>query len=143
MVFILFNITKEIYDTLSSIDGLKVFTDETDTSSAVWLQFGLENGSSYRIKFISTDDDNDVAIRVFSIVSVTEDQVAKVLPVLNELNCKYRYAKFTCDDDRDINLEYDFPAASICPEKSAKEMLIRFNTFVEEAYPLIMRTIWA
>lgn len=134
--------TRAVYDALSMVDGLKVFTNEGETTSSVWLQFGLKDGKSYRIKFINTDDDNDISIRVYALVSITADQVSKMLPVLNELNAKYRFVKFVCDDDLDINVEYDFPVSCITPEVSAKEMVIRFTDIIDEAYPVLMRKLW-
>jgi len=135
--------TKAIYETLKNDEGLKVFIDETDNTSAAWLQFGIKNGGSYRIRFISTDDDNDVAVRVYSLLSVEGDQKEKVFPVLNTINRKFRFVKFTMDDDGDINVEYDFPVSSPAPEKCAKEIVVRLVSIIDKAYPDLMRAMWA
>ncbi len=139
----MFNMTQEIYRVLSQDSNLKVFTDETESSSNVWLQFGIKNGGSYRIKFISRDDDNDVAVRVFGIVSVEEAQQAKVLPVINDLNQKYRFFKFILDDDGDVNVEYDYMVNCPDPSASARELIIRIVRIIDEAYPELMRALWA
>lgn len=139
----MFAATKRIYNTLKNEGGLKVFTDESDKQSDAWVQFGLKNGGSYRIRFISTDNDNDVAVRIFQLVQLEQSQVANVLPVLNQLNCQYRFTKFCCDKDGDVNVEYDYPAKSDMPERSAVEIVARFVKIVEEAYPQIMRALWS
>ncbi len=139
----MFKATKAIYDELTKEENLKVFVEEDEDRSYVWLQFGIKNGGSYRIRFISNDDDNDVSVRVYGLLSVEGEQKEKVFPALNTLNNKYRFVKFVMDDDGDINIEYDFTVRSVAPEKSAEEIVIRIVKIVDEAYPVLMRAMWA
>ena len=138
----MFKMTTAIYNALKDEDGLKVFTDESEKSSNVWLQFGIKNGGSYRIKFISRDDDNDVAVRVYGLVSLEKDKSNAVLPILNQLNNKYRFVKFVLDDDGDVNIEYDYLMNCPNPAASARELIIRLVNIVDEAYPELMRALW-
>ncbi|MBQ9967727.1 MAG: YbjN domain-containing protein [Oscillospiraceae bacterium] len=139
----MFQATQKIYDELKTDPDLKVFTEELDSASMVWLQFGLNNGGNYRIRFISRDDDNDVAVRIIGLVTVDDAQQSKVLPVLNKLNQKFRYAKFAMDDDGDINIEYDYLVRCPDPSASAREIMIRLVKIIDDAYPDIMRAMWA
>ena len=139
----MFKMTRAIANELKKDDNLKVFTDEHENSRDVWLQFGIDNGGSYRIRFISRDDDNDVAVRVFGMVTLKEEQWSKVLPALNKLNAKYRYVKFVLDSDGDVNLEYDYLMRDPDPAASAKELVIRIVKIVDEAYPEIMHALWS
>ena len=138
----MFAATKRIYNALKAKEGLKVFTGENEKSSEVWLQFPVKNGGNYRIKFISTDNDNDVAVRVFGLLRVDDTQKAKILEALNALNVKYRYVKFCCDNDGDVNIEYDYPVRSENPENSAEEIVIRFVKIIDDAYPQLMHALW-
>lgn len=138
----MFQATQEIYRELQQVDGFKVFTDEHEKTSDVWLQFSVKNGSSYRIRFISKDDDNDVSVRVFGLVRVETEEKPRILAALNELNVKYRFVKFCCDNDGDVNVEYDYPVNAVNPAASAKEMVIRFTQIIDEAYPVLMRALW-
>jgi len=138
----MFKMTQLIYDQLKGESGLKVFVDETEHGSDAWLQFTVKNGGPYRIRFISNDDDNDVAVRVYKLFSVEENQVEKILPVINRLNSQYRFVKFVCDEDRDVNIEYDYPQTSSHPEESAEEIVIRIVRIIDEAYPELMRALW-
>lgn len=138
----MFAATKRIYNALKAKEGLKVFTEENEKSSEVWLQFPVRNGGNYRIKFISTDNDNDVAVRVFGLLRVDDTQKAKILEALNALNVKYRYVKFCCDNDGDVNIEYDYPVRSENPENSAEEIVIRFVKIIDDAYPQLMHALW-
>lgn len=139
----MFKMTKVIYDELKKDSKLKVFTDDRGDSSNVWLQFGIKNGGSYRIRFISRDDDNDVAVRVFGLVTIDENHWAKVLPAINKLNAKYRYIKFILDDDGDVNLEYDYLVRCPNPAVSAREIVVRIVKIVDDSYPELMRAMWA
>ena len=140
---LMFKVTQDIYRALQQVDGFKVFTDDHENSSDAWLQFSVKNGSSYRIRFISKDNDNDVSVRVFGLLRVDDDQKARILPALNELNVKYRFVKFCCDGDGDVNVEYDYPVNCISPAASAKEMVIRFTQIIDDAYPVLMRALWS
>ena len=139
----MFKMTTEIYNALKQVDILKVFTEEHEESSEVWMQFGVKNGGSYRIRFISHDDDNDVSVRIFGLISVEEDQMEKLLPAINELNRKYRFVKFVLDDDGDVNLEYDYLSGCPDPAASATELVIRIAKMVDSAYPVLMRALWS
>ena len=139
----MYKMTREIYEVLKEKGGLKVFTDEHENSSDAWLQFGSKNGGSYRIRFISKDDDNDVAVRVFGLLTVEDSHRDKIMPVINKLNNKYRYIKFVLDDDGDVNLEYDFTLRCPDPTVSAEEIVIRMVKIVDESYPELMRAMWA
>ena len=140
----MFKVTTEIYNALSQVDGLKVFTEDYTNKSEVWLQFGHKTGGgSYRIHFISTKEKNDVAVRVFGLLTVEDSHRDKILPVINKLNNKYRYIKFVLDDDGDVNLEYDFTLRCPDPTVSAEEIVIRMVKIVDESYPELMRAMWA
>lgn len=138
----MYQATEKIYEAIKETGKLKVFVEDGDVSD-VWLQFTVENGAPYRIHFLSNDEDNDVSMRVFSLVKVEEEKRDSVIQVLNELNVKYRYTKFVCDKDGDVNVEYDYPITGSNPAESAEEMVIRFAHIVSEAFPQIMRAVWA
>ena len=139
----MYRATRRIYEELRKDSGLKVFTEEIGNSSVAWLQFGVKNGGSYRIRFISKDDDNDVAVRIFGLIKVSDSQKSRLLPVINSLNSKYRYAKFVLDDDGDLNVEYDYLVRCPDPAASAREIVVRFVQIVDESYPELMRAMWA
>lgn len=135
--------TMAIYAELKKYENLKVFTDEGEKSSEVWLQFGIDNGGSYRIKFISIDEDNDVAVRVYSLLHVKEDKITSICKAINEINCRFRYVKFCCTEDGNVNVEYDFPVSCSNPAESAREIITRLVRIIDEAYPLLMRAMWS
>ena len=138
----MYQATQAIYNALSRVDGYKPFTEDNDSFSEVWLKFALENGGSYRIRFISTNNSNGVKIRVFKLCSPQGDKRVRILPALNFLNNKYRFAKFVCDKDGDVNLEYDFPVDSQDPAASAEELVRFIAQIIDDAYPILMKAIY-
>lgn len=124
--------------------GMKYSIREYADSSVLSASFGIENGPRVNVKFISRGD-RDVALRLFSIVHhVTEDKTGEMLKAINKCNSKYRYLKFTLDEDQDVNIEYDFPLdiddASF--GKAVCGMLVLIVRIVNEAYPELMQAFW-
>lgn len=71
--------------------------------------FPVDNGPLVIMKFISTDNDNDIGVRVYGLLrDIPEEKHNQVLRACNSLNRKVRYLKFDLDDDGDVNAEYDF-----------------------------------
>ncbi len=61
------------------------------------------------MRFISTNQDNDVSLRVFGLISEIPDE--KRIPMIetcNKLSHEIRFVKFCLDSDNYVNLEYDF-----------------------------------
>lgn len=137
----MYKMTYLIYDTLQKVDNLKVSTRESKNSSSVCLKFSVNSGETYTIRFISNDDNNDVSVRVFALLSVEEFQRPRVLPILNSLNAKYRYLKFVLDEDGDINVEYDYAQKCPDPAASAVEIVKRIVTIIGESFPIISRAM--
>lgn len=82
--------------------GLKYSIEEFEdgSGSTLLVRFTINNGPSLRVKFISLDDKNDVAIRLFRIVeNVAESKINEMLKAVNECNCEYRYLKFILDEE--------------------------------------------
>lgn len=136
--------TEAIYEALKNADeDLKVFIEENGDASEAWLQFVVRNGSGYRIRYISEDEDNDVSVRVYGLINLKDQEYCdKIIPVLNKINNKFRYVKFFLDKDGDVNVTYDYPLDNSNPAGSAFEMMVRFVKIINEAYPMMMRAMW-
>ena len=133
--------TQEIYDALKA-KGLEVFIEENDEMSAAYAFFSLENGAPIQIRFISTDDDNDVAVRVTELMRVKADKTKAMLLVLNSLNKQYRFVKFTLDRDNDVGVQYDMPLEGDNLGECTIEMIMHFVQIIRGAYPKLIRTLW-
>lgn len=128
--------------------GLKYSIEEfkDGSGSTLLVRFTINNGPSLRVKFISLDDKNDVAIRLFRIVeNVAESKINEMLKTVNECNCEYRYLKFILDEEHDVNIEYDLAlrAEDTSIGAEACEILVRIVRIVDEVYPKFMKIIWS
>lgn len=103
---------------------------EGPDSSAVVTGFDLKSGDAATIHFISTNDKNDVAVRVFHFAKGGDS--AKVLAAVNELNCKFRYAKFALREG-EVCVEMDIPQETTDVGKVAFELLVRSLDIMAEA----------
>ena len=97
---------------------------------------------SVDIAFFSSDDDNDVSVRVVAILRAPENRLGQALVAINECNNRFRFVKFVLDKDRDINLEFDMPLRTTNPGDVAVEMLIRIMKILDDAYPVLARAIF-
>lgn len=88
---------------------------------------------NYRF-FLIKDDDNgqDVALRILKISNCPRYRTDQALEVLNELQMKYRYLRFTIDGDGDIAGEYDFPSTYENIGKGAVEMCLRLTMILDD-----------
>lgn len=119
--------------------------NEYEKSSNVVAGYNIQNGPYIQVDFISSDDDNDVAVRVFGFINhVAEDKEEKILKVINECHAEYRYLKFVLDEDGDVNIEYDFPVKldDATVGVVAYELFVRCVKIAEKCYPMFMKAIW-
>lgn len=125
--------------------GLIYRVNEEDSFSDVTVGFNCKNINSIEVRFVSTDDDSDVKVRLFSLLRVPVEKRGVVLEQLNTLNNRYRFSKFSLDDGGDVNMAYDFAVStgSDCIAACCFEMLRRFVNIADEAYPEIMKALWS
>ena len=134
--------TQEIAQMLDQ-RNFKYDTIESGTSSR--LVCGI-NGKyvTYKIQFISLDDDNDVAVRAFDLVKFPEEKKADMTLFANECNSKYRFVKFVVNgNDNTLQLEVDLPAKNEEPAEISFEMLVRIIRIMDEMGADMMRRVWA
>lgn len=108
--------------------------------------FSVDCGPNVMMRFISLDNDNDVAIRIYSLISNTPaDKRPRVLEACNMINRKVRYMKFYVDIDGDINVEYDVPvkAPDIGIGEMAFEMFIRMMRTLDAEYHVLTKALYS
>lgn len=107
------------------------------------IRFGGNNMDTISVNFFFSSDGEDAAIRIFNIAKIPEVKIDAIYPTLNELNSRYRFAKFCLDsDDSTLQLEMDtafraFSAGDVC-----YELMLRAVNICDEAYPDLMKALW-
>lgn len=140
--FMIYNATREIEKEFQAAD-LNYTVEETEKLS--FLQAGLasKRGIPAPMRFLSADDDNDVAIRVCPVVRVPEEKKLQMLELINDFHNRFRYIRFYLDSDNDLTVSYDLPVKAESIGESAVEIFARFSQILDTVYPEIMRTIWS
>lgn len=114
--------------------------------SRIVIKFGVAGSGYAAINFLSSDDDNDVSVRAYQLISqIPEGKRPRMLEACNRVMHRKRYLKFVIDDDGDLNVEYDFPqklSDDMVPE-IALEMLVRMRKILDEEYPYLMKALYS
>lgn len=115
-------------------------------SEQLMAGFSIDCGPNVIMRFISRDNDNDVAARIFGLITNTpKEKRARVMEACNVLNRKIRYMKFYLDTDGDINVEYDFPVHS--PDNGIGEMafeiFVRMMQILDSEYSIFMKALYS
>lgn len=98
------------------------------------------NSDTYKFFFIKDGDvGNDVALRIFKISHCSSYEYDQAREVLNALQVKYRFLRFTIDKDGDINGEYDFPTSYEDIGKGAVEMCLRLTMILDNCISELKR----
>lgn len=126
--------------------GAKFDVVSRPDSEQLLAGFPVECGPNVIMRFISRDDDNDVAIRIYGLISNTpREKRPRMMEACNLLNQKIRYMKFYLDPDGSVNVEYDFPVRT--PDegvgKMAFEMFIRMIQILNSEYGIFMKALYS
>lgn len=126
--------------------GVKFDVVSHHGSEQLLAGFSVDCGPNVIMRFISRDNDNDVAARIFGLISNTpKEKRARVMEACNVLNHKIRYMKFYLDTDGDINVEYDFPVNS--PDNGIGEMafeiFVRMMQILDSEYSIFMKALYS
>ena len=139
----MFQATELIYEALLRRD-IKCKIREKGGMSLVEVAFRGRNFASVSLYFLSNAEGNDVAVRAANLVKFPPDRLDKLYAACNDINRRYRFAKFVVDPEKDVvNMELDIPSRCENVGAVAEEMLIRAVRILDEVYPRLMQATWA
>ena len=95
--------------------------------------------------FFSSDEDNDVSIHSGTIVRVPEDKIAAAHRAINQCNNEFRFARFSMTKDNGIRVSAAIPlkVSDECLGEVAHDLLLCLDSILDDAYPILMKAIWA
>ena len=113
-----------------------------ENESVIMTGFGgKENvGSVGLVLFF--DEERTVHFTTKDFVHVPQNRMDAIYPLLNELNKRYRWAKFTVDDEGDIFAETNGVLDLDTCGDECIEIILRLVDIVDDAYPSIMKGIY-
>lgn len=126
--------------------GISYQVMTSENTERVRVGFAVKNGPMAVMNFISTDDDNDVRVRVYNLITdVSRERRARVRDACDTINKKMRFLKFYLDDEDCVDIEYDFLMAT--PDDSlgemAVEILYRAKSILDDEYPIFGRALYS
>ena len=101
-------------------------------------------GEKTDLHFISEKEGTNefISFRTFGLVRFAPEQRAKALAVVNDINISFKLLKFTLDSDNIVTAELDFPDYDDM-RVNCKEVLMRADRIISDAYPILMKAKWA
>ena len=139
----MFQATELVYEALLRKD-VKCRIREAGNMSLVEAGFSGRNFADVRLFFISNSDGNDVAVRAANLVKFPPERLDKIYAACNDVNRRYRYAKFVVDTAKNVvNMEIDIPSRCENVGTVAEEMLVRALSILDAVYPQLMQATWA
>lgn len=137
----MFPATEELMQAFED-EKLVFHVQESEESSRLTAN-AIVDYTSFTAHFISSDDRNDVSVRVPHFVRFKEKDVPEMLRVANLMNERFRFCKFVVNPESEaITLEYDFPENTEQIGQAGVELFRRLMQIAEEAYPEFMKAIW-
>ncbi len=125
--------------------GLKFQVRETENASIAEAGFEVESGPEVIVRFISINENNDVAVRVFGLMhKIPDSKKAAVLEACNALNTKIRFVKFVLGNDSNINLEADLPMKTddSCIGECCFELFARIIQILNTEYHVLAEAVY-
>ena len=89
------------------------------------------------------EDGNYVHIRTKEYVKIPENLKEKIYPVINELNLNFRWCTFVINTDNELIVKMDAILDMDTCGEECKELIYRTVGICDEAYPTIMKALWA
>ena len=141
MIYNATNLIAEAFDA----HGIKYDVVEREDASIIDAGFAIDSGPQVIVHFISKDDDNDVAIRIYGLIcKISEARRPAVLEACNTLNGKMRFIKFYLDQDDSINVEADLPVqtADSCLGECCFELFIRIMQILDAEFHVLAEALY-
>lgn len=141
MIYKASNLIAECFDS----HDVKYRIEEVGDASIVEAAFSVEAGPQVVARFISKDEDNDVAVRVFGLVcKVPESRRAAVLEACNQLSREIRFFKFYLDRENSVNVEADLPVRTddCCVGECCFELFVRLMKILDDEFSVIAQALY-
>lgn len=135
-------VTGLIADTFEE-QNIRFHVSKTETGyEVIEAGFPVKNGPLALVRFI-TKGDNDISIRLYSLINGVTERKARMLEACNMINNAYRFLRLVIDKDDDVTVEYDIPMATSddCVGQVCADIFRGFATMMNDVYPFLMKAL--
>ena len=125
--------------------GIKFQIYRTSEQGELIASFPIKGGPTVMVKYIVRGDENDIAVRIFGLLSrIPAEKRIRLLEACNAVNREYRFLKFSMDMEGDINVDYDFlqNCADACVGEMAYEICARTINVLNEKYGILAKALY-
>ena len=124
-------------------DNVGVNVIEDEELDILTIYYDCDNVKNVRCSiFVEKDDSPAVTVKLFGVCVIPEGKYVSVLKLINKFNSEYKWARFSINDDLELNIG----ATNYVTEENAAEIADNLCYFCtnayDEEYPNIMKTIW-
>lgn len=131
---------KQLYMDYMNEKGIK-YTDVDE--NVVRVSYGAKNLRSIAIYVIFDKNENPiVSFKCWEVANFKEKE-ARALIACNELNKKYRWARFYLNDNAEIVVDCDAQIDESTGGEECARIVSRLVGIIDEAYPTFARALWA
>ena len=124
---------------------VKYRVTEVAEVSMVEAGFEVEAGPEVVVRYISNDEDNDVAVRIYGLMhKIPPTKRTDVIEACNTLSAKIRYYKFYLDANSNVNVEADLPVRTddVCLGECCFELFVRIMSILENEYHVLAEALY-
>lgn len=127
------------------LQGVGVKIDQFgDNMEVIQARYSADNTERVEVRLFFDEDNRSVAVRSFSICKVPENKKPAVYEACSKLNDKFRWVKFYIDEeDNTVTAAMDAIIQLDACGEECKEMILRTVGIVDDAYPELMKALWA
>lgn len=124
-------------------DQQGVIYDDADERK-VYLRYSGKNISTITVYVFFNEDCSGANVYSWSIGNMkTDDKYAKAMMLCNEMNRKWRWVKFSIDEEKDILVEGDVEFDISNAGKACHSLVERVVDRVDDTYPDFMRLLYS
>ena len=130
--------------TAAYFDSKELSYTISEDGQAIATGFGLQNVDRVKILIVFDEGDHTVGLRALGIAKFPESKKDEMFPLVNTLNQEFRWIKFVVDEeDLVINAEDDAVIQLDSCGEEVFELCLHFAAIVDNAYPIIMKSLFA
>ena len=125
--------------------SVKYRVTEVGDASMVEAAFEVEAGPEVVVRYISNDEDNDVAVRIFGLIHrIPAAKRIDVMEACNTLSAKIRFFKFYLDSNSNVNVEADLPVRTgdECVGECCFELFLRIMSILDNEYHILAEALY-
>ena len=117
--------------------------DYRTSGNTVLIVTGLEN--IQLAKFAVTFDDGGASVHIaaLGIARAPQERIERVVPVLNNLNRRFRWCKFFVDHDGDVIADCDALIYDDTANDTCLELIAHVASVIDDAYLDVMQSIYS